>query len=255
MQVRKRSGELENVDLNKIVRAVSRCANGLNDIDPIRVATRTISGLYDGASTSELDELSIQTAASLMAEEPQYSFLAARLLGTYIDKEVQNQEIYSFSQSIRSGYELGLISSNTFEFVTGNSRKLNDAMRHERNELFQYFGLRTVYDRYLLKHPESREVIESPQYFFMRVACGLAKSASEAIEFYDIISSMRYMPSSPTLFNSGTLHPADVILLPPGLSRETTSRASTSATPTSRVSRSTRVVSVLRITAFVAKAL
>ena len=107
MQVRKRSGELENVDLNKIVRAVSRCANGLSDIDPIRVATRTISGLYDGASTSELDELSIQTAASLMAEEPQYSFLAARLLGTYIDKEVQNQEIYSFSQSIRSGYELG----------------------------------------------------------------------------------------------------------------------------------------------------
>jgi len=207
MQVRKRNGELENVDLNKIVRAVSRCANGLTDIDPIRVATRTISGLYDGASTSELDELSIQTAASLMAEEPQYSFLAARLLGTYIDKEVQNQEIYSFSQSIRAGYELGLISSNTFEFVTGNSRKLNDAMRHERNELFQYFGLRTVYDRYLLKHPESREVIESPQYFFMRVACGLAQSASEAIEFYDIISSMRYMPSSPTLFNSGTLHP------------------------------------------------
>ncbi len=207
MQVRKRSGELENVDLNKIVRAVSRCSNGLTDIDPIRVATRTISGLYDGASTSELDELSIQTAASLMAEEPQYSFLAARLLGTYIDKEVQNQEIYSFSQSIRSGYELGLISANTFEFVTGNARKLNDAMRHERNELFQYFGLRTVYDRYLLKHPESREVIESPQYFFMRVACGLAQSASEAIEFYDIISSMRYMPSSPTLFNSGTLHP------------------------------------------------
>ena len=253
MQVRKRSGELENVDLNKIVRAVSRFVNRLSDIDPIRVATRTISGLYDGASTSELDELDPDRGVT-DGGEPQYSFLAARLLGTYIDKEVQNQEIYSFSQSIRSGYELGLISSNTFEFVTGNSRKLNDAMRHERNELFQYFGLRTVYDRYLLKHPESREVIESPQYFFMRVACGLAKSASEAIEFYDIISSMRYMPSSPTLFNSGTLHPqmSSCYLW---TRQRTTSKASTSATPTSRVSRSTRVVSASRITAFIAKAL
>ena len=207
MHVRKRNGDMEPVDLNKIVRAINRCSVGLVDVDPIRVATRTISGLYDGATTAELDELSIQTAASLMAEEPQYSFLGARLLAGFIDKEVHSQEIHSFSQSVRSGYEEGLINGRTFEFVMGNSRKLNDAIVHSRTQEFHYFGLRTVYDRYLLKHPESREVIESPQYFFMRVACGLAESPTEAIEFYDIISNLRYMPSSPTLFNSGTRHP------------------------------------------------
>lgn len=207
MHVRKRNGDLEPVDLNKIVRAISRCCSGLKDVDAIRVATRTISGLYDGATTAELDELSIQTAASLMAEEPQYSLLGARLLCGFIDKEVQSQEIHSFSQAIRKGYEQGLVSGRTLEFVLDNSRKLNDAIVHSRTQLFQYFGLRTVYDRYLLKHPESREVIESPQYFFMRVACGLAESPTEAIEFYDIISNLRYMPSSPTLFNSGTRHP------------------------------------------------
>jgi ribonucleoside-diphosphate reductase alpha chain len=84
MRVRKRNGNFESVDLNKIVRAVGRCAEGLGAVDPMRIATRTISGLYDGATTEELDRLSIQTAASLIAEEPQYRFLAARLLGTYI---------------------------------------------------------------------------------------------------------------------------------------------------------------------------
>lgn len=207
MQVCKRNGDLEPVDLNKIVRAVTRCCRGLLAVDPIRVATRTISGLYDGATTQELDELSIQTAASLMAEEPQYSFLGARLLATYIDKEVHNQEIHAFSQSVRLGFELGLVSSQTYEFVAANSRKLNDAIVLGRTDLFQYFGLRTLHDRYLLKHPESRRVIETPQYFLMRVACGLAKTPSEAIAFYEMISTLRYMPSSPTLFNSGTRHP------------------------------------------------
>lgn len=206
MRVSKRDGGLEPVDLNKIVRAVSRCAEGLTDVDPMRIATRTISGLYDGATTSELDRLSIQTAASLTAEEPAYSRLAARLLGTYIDKEVQNQEIYSFSQSVRLGHELGIINDQTAEFVSANARKLNDTIEADRGNLFEYFGLRTVYDRYLLKHPSSRHVLETPQYFFMRVACGLAQSPSEARDFYRLISSLRYLPSSPTLFNSGTLH-------------------------------------------------
>lgn len=206
MRVEKRNGSLEPVDLNKIVKAVSRCAEGLPGVDAMRIATRTISGLYDGASTSELDRLSIQTAASLTAEEPQYSKLAARLLSTYIDKEVQNQEIHSFSQSIKLGAELGLINERTADFVAANARKLNDTIEVDRNHLFEYFGLRTVYDRYLLKHPTSRVVTETPQYFFMRVACGLAKTPGEARDFYRLISSLRYLPSSPTLFNSGTEH-------------------------------------------------
>ena len=206
MKVRKRNGDLEAVDLDKIVRAVRRCAEGLAEVDPMRIATRTISGLYDGATTAELDRLSIQTAASLIAEEPQYARLAGRLLATYIDKEVQNQEIHSFSQSIQAGFDKGLIHERCHAFVMANRRKLNDTVEAERNHLFGYFGLRTVYDRYLLKDPESREVLETPQYFFLRVACGLAQTPGEAREFYRLISSLRYLPSSPTLFNSGTRH-------------------------------------------------
>lgn len=206
MRVRKRNGSLESVDVNKIVRAVTRCCNGLTDVEPLRVATRTISGLYDGATTQELDQLSIQTAAALIAEEPQYSRLAARLLSTYVDKEVSNQEIHAFSQSIKVGFEEGLISGRVYEFISTASRKLNAAIDPTRADLFGYFGIRTVYDRYLLRHPETRKVIETPQYFFMRVACGLAETPGDAIEFYKLISSLAYLPSSPTLFNSGTRH-------------------------------------------------
>ena len=96
MRVRKRNGAFEPVDINKIVRAVDRCTTGLAGVDTLRVATKTISGLYDGATTKELDKLSIQTAASLIFEEPEYSRLAARLLNQYIEKEVRNLEIHSF---------------------------------------------------------------------------------------------------------------------------------------------------------------
>lgn len=82
MQVRKRSGSLEPVDVNKIVRAVARCGQGLENVDVLKIATKTIGGLYDGATTKELDNLSIQTSALLIAEEPEYSRLAARLLST-----------------------------------------------------------------------------------------------------------------------------------------------------------------------------
>ena len=204
MQVRKRNGGLEVVDVGKIVRAVQRCCQGLERVDSMRIATRTISGLYDGATTKELDQLSIQTASNLIAEEPEYSRLAARLLCTYIDKEVQNQDIHSFSQSVRTGHAAGLISDRLLEFVVANSRKLNDAIDPERNDRFEYLGIRTVYDRYLLVHPQRRDVIENPQYFFMRVSCGLAETPSDAIELYRLISSLDYLPSSPTLFNSGS---------------------------------------------------
>lgn len=207
MRVRKRDGSLESVDLNKIVRAVARCAAGLENVDAMRVATRTISGLVDGATTEDLDNLSIRTAAAFIAEEPNYSRLAARLLATVIDKEVQNQDIYSFSQSVALGQAQGIIGEETAAMVAVHARKLNDAILPERNWLYEFFGLRTVYDRYLLRHPESRKVIETPQYFLMRVACGLATNPEEAIEFYELISSLDYLPSSPTLFNSGTTHP------------------------------------------------
>lgn len=207
MRVTKRDGSREPVDVNKIVKAVARCASGLDNVDPMRVATRTISGLVDGATTEELDELSIRTSAGLISEEPNYSRLAARLLATVIDKEVQSSDVYSFSQSVQLGADVGLIGRETAEFVARHARKLNDAILAERNWLYGFFGLRTVYDRYLLKHPESRKVTETPQYFLMRVACGLSTTPEEAITFYELISCLEYLPSSPTLFNSGTAHP------------------------------------------------
>ena len=207
MQVQKRDGSMQSVDVNKIVRAVERCATELPGVDAMRIATRTISGLHDGATTTELDELSIRTAAALIIEEPNYSRLAARLLGTFIDKEVQNQNVHSFSQSIELGAECGLIHQDVLEFVQVHARKLNNSVLHERNNLFEFFGLRTVYDRYLLRHPIERTVIETPQYFLLRVACGLARTPEEAITLYELMSSLEYLTSSPTLFNSGTAHP------------------------------------------------
>lgn len=206
MHVRKRNGALEPVDVNKIVRAVQRCAFGLSHVDAMRVASKTIGGLYDGATTRELDAMSIDTAASLIAEEPQYSKLAARLLLGTIVKEVAGQNLHSFSQSIEHGCEEGVVNPATAEFVRVHARKLNHAIDEQLSDRFEYFGLRTVYDRYLLRDPLSRKVIETPQYFFLRVACGLAGTPNEAIEFYRLIASHDYMPSSPTLFNSGTRH-------------------------------------------------
>ena len=177
MQVRKRNGDDEPVDVNKIVRAVDRVCDDLADVDPMRVATRTISGLYDGASTAELDRLSIQTAAEMIGEEPQYSRLAARLLAGYIDKEVRNQGVMSFSQSVALGHAEGLVGDETARLRQGQrpQARLRRSTR-SADRRFEYFGLRTVYDRYLLRHPSSRLVVETPQYFLLRVACGLART-------------------------------------------------------------------------------
>ncbi len=206
MTVTKRSGRREPVDLNKIVRAVMRQCDDLYAVDPMRVATRTISGLYDGASTRELDELSIRTAALLTAEEPEYGRLAARLLTEFIAKEVAGQEIHAFSQSVAHGHELGLINDRLLGFVQANARKLNDALDPALDRRFDYFGLRTLYDRYLLRHPTRRTVIETPQQFFLRIACALSEDVPEALALYRRMASLDYLPSSPTLFNAGTSH-------------------------------------------------
>ena len=139
-----------------------------------------------------------------IGDEPQYSKLAARLLHTLICDEVKKHKIESFSQSIRHGHKVGILSDDVLNFVEAHSETLNGAISHEQSDRFEYFGLRTVYDRYLLKDPSLRTVFETPQYFFLRVACGLAHSPEEAIEFYNLISSFEYMPSTPTLFNSAT---------------------------------------------------
>ena len=207
MRVTKRSGGQEIVDVNKIVKAVRRAGEGLHEIDPLRVALKTIGGLYDGATTAELDQLSIRTAAALTAEEPEYGQLAARLLSAFIDKEVSGQEIQSFSQSVAHGAEVGILNDRLRDFVALNARKLNDAVDPLASRRFEYFGLRTVYDRYLLRHPTKRYVIETPQYFFMRIACALGGGdMAETLQLYRLLSRLEYIASSPTLFNAGTTH-------------------------------------------------
>src|SRR5580692_426253 len=134
MRVTKRNGSREAVDVNKIVRAITRCCEGLSDVDPMLVAVKTITGLYDGATTRELDELSIRTAASFIFEEPEYSRLAARLLSAFVDKEVQGLGVHSFSQSIRLGFDVGLINERVLAFVEANARKLNAAIDATRTD-------------------------------------------------------------------------------------------------------------------------
>lgn len=207
MHVRKRNGSLEPVDVNKIINVVLACASHLKEVDPMRVATKVISGLYDGASTKELDKLCIQTASLLIAEDPNYSRLASRLMVRYIDEEVQNQNIRNFFESIKIGYQEGLIAKKSYRFVKEHKEALNIIVEKSRSKKLEYLGIRTLYDRYLLKHPKNREVIETPQYFFLRVACGLSSTFQEAKDFYDLISQLDYMPSSPTLFNSASTLP------------------------------------------------
>ena len=207
MRVRKRNGDFEPVDVIRITEKVARCGEGISHINPYLIASRAISGIYDGVSTAELDSHLIQTAAMMIGEEPEYSKLAARLLADYIDKEVRLLDIHSFCDSLEYGQKSGLIDPQVVELVRENAEVFNQAITAERNQLFEYFGLRTVYDRYLLRDPDSRKVIESPQFFFLRVASGLARSVDEALELYDLLSSFEYMPGTPTLFNSATLHP------------------------------------------------
>jgi ribonucleoside-diphosphate reductase alpha chain len=204
--VRRRDGSVEAFDVGRLARAVERQATGLHDVDPLRVAARTIGGLYDGATTAELERLTVRTAAELIGEEPQYSRLAARLLSACVAEEARGQGAVSFSEATRLGHELGLIGDRTAGFVAANARELDDAVDPAGDLRFEYFGLRTVYDRYLLRHPESRQVLETPQYWLLRVACGLSATVAEAAGFYRLMSSLAYLPSSPTLFNSGTRH-------------------------------------------------
>lgn len=203
MKVIKRSGETQDVQLDKLTERIQKLSKGLS-VDPVVVAKKTADGLFDMITTTEIDKMLIQTSAFMTSNDPDYSKLAGRILSSVIEKEVQNQDIDSFTDYIKVAKEQELISEETaakaFKFKT----KISHILSKKRNDLFEYFGLKTVYDRYLLKHPHTRKVIETPQYFFMRVAIGLSNNFNEIEEVYETISSHEAMLSTPTLFNSGT---------------------------------------------------
>ncbi len=152
-------------------------------------------------------DLLVQITSTLTFDDPVYSKVSARFLMEKIQMENEAEGIYTFVDSFLKTHSFRLTSSKTLQYVLQHAEALNEAVDHSRTEQFEFFGLRTVYDRYLLKHPQKRTVLETPQYFYMRVACGLTETLEETLELYKLLSSFDFMASTPTLFNSGTRHP------------------------------------------------
>ena len=184
--------------------------------DPGRVAAAVLRGRSTDAGPAELRSLAIEAAAGLISEDPVYSRLAARLLTAAIAEEAAGQGAVSFSASVATGHREGLIADRTAAFVTAHAARLDAlverALADRADDRFGYFGLRTLYSRYLLRHPITRQVVETPQHFMLRVAAGLAEddgrgALDEVASLYRLMSALEYLPSSPTLFNSGTRHP------------------------------------------------
>ncbi|MEU8358004.1 ribonucleoside-diphosphate reductase subunit alpha [Nonomuraea sp. NPDC048882] len=151
--------------------------------------------------------LAIEEAAARVIADPANSRVAARLLAEEIADEAAGQGVRTFSESVAATHAAGLVQDGLAEFVAAHAAELDALVPDDADDRFEYFGLRTVYDRYLLRHPESRAVLERPQHFLLRVACGLSESVAEAAELYGLMSTLSYLPSSPTLFNSGARRP------------------------------------------------
>ncbi|MFI6322800.1 ribonucleoside-diphosphate reductase subunit alpha [Nonomuraea sp. NPDC050556] len=151
--------------------------------------------------------LAIEEAAARVIADPANSRVAAGLLAEEIADEAATHGVTSFSSSIAATHAAGLIQDSLADFVQKNRDELDALIDPSGDDRFEYFGLRTVYDRYLLRHPVSRAVLERPQHFMLRVACGLSSTVGEAAELYALMSTLSYLPSSPTLFNSGARRP------------------------------------------------
>ncbi len=195
-----------------LLRTLTERSADLTEVDPGRVAAAALRGRSGSADYAELRGLATEAAAALIAEDPQYSRLAARLLAEEIREEASGQGATCFAASVAVGHREGLIGDPTAEFVAAHADALDAVIDSAADDRFEYFGLRTVYSRYLLRHPITRQVIETPQHFLLRVACGLqiggdSASVAEVAELYRLMSRLEYLPSSPTLFNSGTRHP------------------------------------------------
>ncbi|MGW0484875.1 ribonucleoside-diphosphate reductase subunit alpha [Nonomuraea sp. NPDC003214] len=151
--------------------------------------------------------LAIEEAAARVITDPANSRVAARLLAEEIAEEAAGHGVRSFAESVAATHAAGLLQDSLAAFVAAHAAELDALIDDGADERFEYFGLRTVYDRYLLRHPVTRAVLERPQHFFLRVACGLSQTVAEAAELYTLMSALAYLPSSPTLFNAGARRP------------------------------------------------
>lgn len=213
MQVIKRSGKKENVSFDKITARVKKLCYGLNQdyVDPIEIAKKVIQGLYDGVSTTELDNLAAETAATMATKHPDYALLAARIAVSNLHKNTSK----SFSKTMRdlydyvdpkTGEKAGLISDLTMEVVKSNSGRLDSAIIYDRDYSFDFFGFKTLERSYLLRM--NKEVVERPQHMLMRAAVGIhGDDIDAAIETYNLMSEKWFIHATPTLFNAGTPKP------------------------------------------------
>ncbi len=213
MKVLKRSGKKEDVSFDKITARVKKLCYGLNQdfISPIEISKRVIQGLYDGVSTSDLDNLAAETAASLAAIHPEYALLAARIAVSNLHKNTDK----SFSKTMealykyidpKTGESAGLISDSMIETVRKHKDIINSAIIYDRDYSFDYFGFKTLERSYLLRM--EGKVVERPQHMLMRAALGIHGTDIEsAIETYNYMSEKWFIHATPTLFNAGTPKP------------------------------------------------
>jgi ribonucleoside-diphosphate reductase alpha chain len=213
----KRDGRTVLFSIKKTEAAIQRAATGLEDaVEVDRVLRELVNNVYDGVPTAQVENALILAAAAFIERDPGYSRLAARLLLQKLYKEVIGESTSdatqdgSYREAFRRNLELGVrhgyYDPRLLEF---DLELLANSLRPERDGEFQYLGIQTLYDRYFIRHADG--VIELPQTFWMRVAMGLAIEETQreqrALEFYDLMSSLRYVPSTPTLFHAGTPHP------------------------------------------------
>ncbi len=214
--VKTEDGHEKPLNLDEIRYQIETCCQGLSDVSVDKVFNEAVKNYYNGITENKISICNIMAARSLIEIEPNYSFVAARLvlLQEYreaIDEDVSFERIKTeypiyFAAYIKKAVELELLSADLLDF---NLNYLGQHLDPSRDFIFRYMGLQTLYDRYFI-HWEDRR-LELPQIFWMRVAMGLAKKEGDqknerAVEFYNILSTFRFMSSTPTLFNSGTRH-------------------------------------------------
>ena len=213
MKVKKRNGSLEQMKYDKITRRISALCSDLNldYVDPTYITLKVTQGIYDEITTTELDTLAAETAASMTTTHPDYAKLAGRLAVTNLHKTTPKKfsqaikELYSFIEP-RTGKESSLISDDLYEFVMKNKSVIDGAVVQERDFDFDYFGFKTLERSYLLKI--SGKIVERPQYMYMRVAMGICDGdINEGIRIYNDLSQHFYTHATPTLFNAGTRRP------------------------------------------------
>jgi len=209
------------LDTARIRTIIAEACQGLDDVNGDAIYQETLKNLYSGVKFTDVQITLVMTARTLVEQEPNYSFVAARLLLDNLRSEAltflgvaenatQSEMHYKYAATLRpyieKGVELELLSPHLLEY---DLDRLGEALKAERDEQFTYLGLQTLYDRYFIHSENTR--FELPQIFYMRVAMGLASNEENreerAIEFYNLLSSFDYMVSTPQLFNSGTLRP------------------------------------------------